>query len=195
MIDQVGRFAAQCLCQHLACMRDAQYVVPVAPHYRKPGMPAGLKPLQVGFQAFVGVEIHHFATRHHQRCDLPVIQAEYVAHHLVLIVFDDACVRSFFQHQMQLFFCHGVTARILDTEQAQRHLGGSREQLHEWLDQRGKQQHGAGDQPCQLFRTDLSKPLGHQFPQHDGKIRDGDDHQAGGKIVRRKIRRPQRLQP
>ena len=151
--------------------------------------------LQVGFQILVHVEINDFAARHHEGGDLPVVEAENVTYHLVLVMLDNSGIGSFLQHHVQLFLGHRLASRILDAKEPQGELGRAGQKHHERFRHGCQHHHRARSYAGQRLRVDLGQTLGDQFAHHDGKIGNRDDHQAGGGVPRSRRRHAQRLQP
>jgi hypothetical protein len=129
------------------------------------------------------VQRHHVCARHHERADLPVVQAEHVAHHLVLVRLDHARARALGQHGVDLVLGHGGGV-LLHAQQAQQRPRGQRQQLHERLGGHGQPVDRAGHQARQRLGVALAQALGHELAHDDGEVGDEHHHQARGGVAR-----------
>jgi hypothetical protein len=125
--------------------------------------------------------------RHHHRADLPVVEAEHVAHHLVLLGLDDAGVHALFQAGGDLLFRHGAGRAARQPQQLQDGLRAGRQQRHEGLGGGGQPVHGPGHQPRHGLGKHLADALGHQLAEDDGEVGDQDDHEGRGGDERRLV--------
>ena len=141
------------------------------------------------------IEPDHLRAGHHERGDLPVIETEHIAHHGVLVLFNDPGFRAFDQHGVDFLFRNAGTGHFTLAKQTQQQGRGIGQQQDEGARQHGEHLHRARHQASDAFRIDLTDPLGHQLTYHDGDI--GDDHhnQNGGAVFTDLGLNAQTLQP
>ncbi|MNS65395.1 hypothetical protein D3C72_985590 [compost metagenome] len=117
--QQVGLLAAQPARQQLARADHADDVVHAAAHDRKARVVGFFDAVQVFIERLFHVQVHDIAARHHQRCQLAVVQPEHVAHHGVLVLFDHAGFGTLDQQRVDFFLGHARAAVDLGAEQPQ----------------------------------------------------------------------------
>jgi hypothetical protein len=131
------------------------------------------------------VEPDDLGARDHHRADLPVVEAEHVAHHRVLLGLDDAGVQPFFEARSDLFFGDAAARPVMDAEQFQRRVRAHRQQLDEWPADQRKPLHRPRDQPRHRLGVGLADAFGHEFAEDDGHEGDRDhDHRGGADLGR-----------
>ncbi len=133
----------------------------------------------------VGIEPADFGARNHHRADLAVVEAEHVAHHLVLLRLDHAGVQPFFQAGGDLFFRDGPVRVAPDADQPQDGLGGRGQQHHERARGHGQPLHRRRDDGGHRLGKHLADALGHQLAEDDRQHRDDQHHQRRGRDMRR----------
>ena len=164
-----GHLVQQALRAH-----DAQHLVQPAAADRIARMAVLAHHRQRLLHRLGGIQPRDITTRDHHRADLPVIQPEHVAHHLVLMLLDHAGVHAFFQAGGDLFFGHRSLGVLADAQHAQDALGADRQQSHERPRQAGQPVHRRRDDTGHGLGIHLAQPLGHQLTEDDGDV--GDDH-------------------
>ena len=176
-------------------MDDADDVVEAATADREARVVVLGHLLQVFFLRVFDVEVDHVTAGHHQRGDLPLVEAEDVAHHFVLALLDGAGFGTFGQQGMDFFLGDLVHGIRIDAHAAQDEVGRTGQRHHEWPRDERQQAHGAGGQARDGFGADLAQPLGHQLADEDGDIGDQHDHERGGQPFGRAFRETQRDHP
>ena len=113
------------------------------------------------------LEPDDLGARNHHRADLAVVEAEHVAHHLVLLRLDHAGVEPFFEAGGDLLLGHAAVGRAAHAEQrsiASVHHG-------QQPDERPRDQrqplHRPRDQARDRLRVHLAQALGHQLAEDD----------------------------
>ncbi len=137
-------------------------------------------PFQVFFKGKLDVEIDDIGAGNHQRTDLAIIEAEDIAHHVVLLALDHAGLGTFFEHGLDFFLGDALRFLLALTHQAQDGVGGEGEQTLEGPRHQREEVHRPGDQAGDALGVELGDTLGYQFADDDGDIGDHHDHQAGG---------------
>src|SRR5687768_14243290 len=100
IFGQIWFLATQCLGEELPRSGYPQYFVPTALEDREARMLAGFNPLDVFFQRLLDIEVDNVTAWHHKRCNLTVIQAEYITDHLVLFMLDHPGAGALRKHQV-----------------------------------------------------------------------------------------------
>jgi hypothetical protein len=157
---QVGLFAAQGLGQDLARGGNAEHGLGAALADREAAVLGALDLLQVDLERILDVEVDDVGARDHQRGDLPIVQAEHIAHHLVFMALDDAGVRPFGQHGLDVFFGHRRLGVVANPEQAQHQHRRQGEQPHERLGHHRQSLQRAGHHARDRLGVDLAQALG-----------------------------------
>ena len=144
----------------------------------------------------VDIEPHDLDARDHHRADLAIVEAEHVAHHLVLLRLDDARVDTFFQARSDLFFSHAAHVAAVDAHQRERAFGAHRQQLDERPRDERQHFHRRGHQASDVLGVHLADALGHQLAEDDREDGDDDDdHRGGGDRCGAIMDREGRMQP
>ena len=173
--------------QQRLCRDQAEHIVESASAHRIARMLFIGNHAQHFVGAGIGVEPNDFGARDHHRSDLPIVEPEHIAHHLVLVRFDHTGVQAFDQAGGDLFFRHAAVRRLVHAQQAQAGFGAHRQQPHERSRNRRQPLHRARHQPGHGFRMDLANALGHQLAEDDGEESDHDHDHCGRGDVRRAV--------
>ena len=183
----VGRHRSLGLVAHIQQPGDADHahdLIQRTPAHRVPGMAAVLALRTSLRQAVthraVRVQPGHVGARRHQRCQWPLVEAEHVLHHLVLMLFDHTGVHALFQAGADFFF-RDVARRVdIDPQNPQGVSRGPRQQLDKGLGGDGQPQHGPRNPARHRFRVQLPDALGHQFAKNNRGEGDRGDHNRRG---------------
>ena len=198
----MGRHGSLGLIAHIQQPRHADHahhLIQRTPAHRVPGVAAVLA-LRAGLRQTVAhsavrVQPGHVGARCHQRGQRPLVKAEYVLHHLVLVLLDHPGVHALFQAGADFFF-RDVAGRVdIDAQNPQGVGRGARQKLDKRFGCYGQPQHGARHPAGHRFRVQLTDALGHQFAKNNGGEGDGGDHNRRGRNRRRAGMHAPGLQP
>ena len=84
------------------------------------------------------VEPSHIGARRHQRGQRPLVEAEHVLHHLVLVLLNDSGIHTFLKTRTDLFFGDMARGVHIDTQHPQGVGGGARQQFDKGLGRCGQ---------------------------------------------------------
>ena len=143
----------------------------------------------------VRIQPHHLVARHHDGRERALIELENVAHHAVLVLFDQPGIHTFDQTGGNFFLGHAARGLRVKRQQAQYGMRGVGQQQHKGA--RGARQpgHGARHEGGNLLGIDLPDALGHQFAKNQRDKGDACHHQSGGGKVRHALGRARQQQP
>ena len=96
-LGDVGRLAARQRCHQAVQAEHADHIVERAAAHGQPRVAAVVDTSEQCIDGLVELEPLDLGARDHHRADLPLVEAEDVAHHLVLLALDDAGVDALFQ--------------------------------------------------------------------------------------------------
>ena len=133
--------------------------------------------LHIDFACIFQVQILHLGTRHHQGRNGAVIQTKNVFDHRVFLRIDHTGLTAFINHRVDFFF-RNLLVVLLNAEHFDQHLGRERKQFHERHSQNSQPVNRFGNQAGDRIRTHLTDTFRNQFTDHDGEIRDQNNHHS-----------------
>ena len=173
-------------------------VQPAATH-RIPGMRAFFTGVRHALECLrrgqIRIQPFNLGPWHHQGGQGPVVQMKHIAHHLMLVRFNQAGVHALLQAGRYFLDRDTAALRFIDAQQFQHALRAQGQQPDERFGQLRQPGHGPGNPARHAFRKHLADALGHQFAKNDGGEGDGRHHQRRGRDRRGRLAQAQARQP